>query len=230
MIKFDAQRQQAFLNFDDFVSCCAADIDNEMGTRQDGDWHEYAQAKYDALPDIQLSYDSTADTLAHIRRVSALLNNVAIAFLSRAIEHDNSKLLPPEKYFFDTSTPRLKGLTYGSPEYAAELKLLGIALDHHYAHNSHHPEHYKGGINDMNLFDIVEMLMDWKAASERHDDGNIVNSIIHNRQRFGMSNQLVDIFLNTVEHLGWASKHKSYEKRTGTDGATPAGAGGEEGN
>ena len=53
----------------------------------------------------------------------------------------------------------------------------------------------------MNLIDIVEMLVDWKAASERHDNGNIVKSIIHNVERFHLTEQLGSILLNTAEEM-----------------------------
>jgi len=41
------------------------------------------------------------------------------------------------------------------------------------------------------------MLCDWKAASERHVDGNFERSIEINRKRFGMSDELTAIFHNT---------------------------------
>lgn len=51
----------------------------------------------------------------------------------------------------------------------------------------------------MNLLDILEMLCDWKASSERHNDGNINKSIEINANRFNMSPQLVKILENTVK-------------------------------
>lgn len=123
--------------------------------------------------------------------------------LERAKVHDNSKLEAPEKTLFDVLTPRLSGLGYGSEEYNKCLEELKPALDHHYANNSHHPEHFKNGVSDMNLFDIVELFMDWKASTERHNDGNIRKSIDYNKKRFKLSTQLCSIFKNTVEKLGW---------------------------
>ena len=100
-------------------------------------------------------------------------------------------------------TEKLKSSTYGSEAYKQMLKDLQPTLDHHYANNSHHPEHYPNGIDDMDLFDIVEMLMDWKAASERHEDGNIYKSIDINKDRFKMSDQLYQIFKKTASNLNW---------------------------
>lgn len=148
-------------------------------------------------------YDSTADTLLHIKRVSQLLNEVAIELIKRGNEHDNSKLEDPEKADFDRLTPILKTLTYGSQEYKDSLSKLQGALKHHYSNNSHHPEHYENGVNGFDLFDLVEMLMDWKAATERHKDGDIFKSIEINKGRFSLSDQTVNILTNTAIRLGW---------------------------
>jgi hypothetical protein len=148
-------------------------------------------------------YDSIQDTLKHIRRVQELLMLACGELQKRAINHDTSKLLTPEKELFDEYTPKLKDCTYGSDEYKTYLKGLKVALDHHYSVNSHHPEHYKNGVNGMDLFDIIEMFFDWKAATERHSNGDINKSIEHNKERFGMSEQLTDIFRNTSKNLGY---------------------------
>lgn len=150
-----------------------------------------------------MSYDSKADTLLHIKRVAQLLTEASAELIKRANVHDNSKLESPEKEMFDKATDRLRGLTYGSPEYKASLADLGPALKHHYEHNSHHPEHYPNGVNGFDLFDLVEMFLDWKAATERHADGNIYKSIEHNKTRFALSEQVCEIFKNTANRLGW---------------------------
>ena len=80
---------------------------------------------------------------------------------------------------------------------------MGEALKHHYAANSHHPEHYENGIDGMTLIDVLEMLCDWKAATERHADGDIMRSLEVNRERFGISDQLANILANTVREWGW---------------------------
>jgi hypothetical protein len=148
-------------------------------------------------------YDSTADTEAHIKRVQELLYEVCVNLNERSLNHDLSKFHPPEKEIFDKVTPRLKGLTYGSEEYNAQIKELGVALEHHYANNPHHPEHYSDGIMGMSLLDIVEMFADWKAATERHADGDLMRSIGINRERFSYGAVLESIFENTAHELRW---------------------------
>jgi hypothetical protein len=147
-------------------------------------------------------YDSTKDTLAHIERVQTLLNEAILELKYKAEEHDKTKLYSPEKEIFDEMTPKLKGSTYGSEEYKVFLQTMKIALDHHYKYNEHHPEHDKAnGIDGMTLLDLIEMLCDWKAATERHADGDIYKSLIINKERFKISDQLAQILYNTVNQL-----------------------------
>lgn len=138
------------------------------------------------------------ETMRHIERVRNLIGWAVGELLDRAELHDQSKLHHPEVELFTEYTPKLAGCTYGSAEYEGFRKAMGPALAHHYARNRHHPEHFKNGINEMNLFDVLEMLIDWKASSERHHDGNIRKSIEVNANRFGISPQLVKILENTA--------------------------------
>jgi len=140
-------------------------------------------------------------TMRHIERVRNLINNVIRKLMDRQEKHDQSKLEDPEVSLFTEHTKTLSGLTYGSAEYKTALEQLAPALKHHYANNRHHPEHHKNGVDDMNLLDLIEMFCDWKAASERHTDGNILKSIEHNADRFSMSPQLVKVFENTAKGM-----------------------------
>jgi hypothetical protein len=145
--------------------------------------------------------NARAETYKHIRRVNELLIDMAHEILCRAAVHDDSKLLPPEAELFEASTEKLSGLTYGSDEYKAQLEALKPAVEHHQQCNRHHPEFHGDGIHGMNLIDLLEMLCDWKAAGERHDNGDIRRSIEVNQARFGYSDELKRILLNTVDGL-----------------------------
>ena len=146
-------------------------------------------------------YDSTEDTNKHILRVRELMYIVQNKLEQRGFVHDQSKLGPNEKPIFDRVTPLLRAMTYGSDEYKASLKELGLALQHHYANNSHHPEHYTNGIDGMSLLDLIEMLCDWKAAGERHADGSMQRSLDVNKARFKISDQLHAVLVNTAREL-----------------------------
>jgi hypothetical protein len=164
------------------------------------------------------TYDSRPDTWEHIDNVRWKLSAVIADLQHRAVTHDRSKLFPPELEAFDIATPKLAGLTYGTPEYKESLRELGVALEHHYAFNSHHPEHYEDGIAGMTLLDLIEMLVDWKAASERmrkpmpaapgrpeapQYDNDFTRSIALNQERFGYSDEMRAILTNTARSLGF---------------------------
>lgn len=192
-------------------------------------------------------YDSTNDTFKHIENVRELISKLSKELNKRALEHDASKLYSPEKEIFDKFTPLLKDTTYGSDEYTGYLKEMGVALEHHYLENRHHPEHFKDNkeyycsgcglvfnkhqiandfelaeahlhceylsgspkpsilsrytIKSMDLIDLIEMISDWKAATMRHDDGDILKSLEINQKRFGYSDELKQILINTLKYF-----------------------------
>ena len=171
------------------------------------------------------------ETVKHIDDVRMNLLQMITALQVRCWDHDRSKLEEPEASGFDKVTNTLKGLTYGSDEYKEQLKVMKPFLDHHYDNNRHHPEHFQheecngcfkhfplghnencdvcgygqfticGGIESMDLIDITEMLMDWWSATKRHADGDIMKSIEINQKRFGYSDELKRIFINTINSL-----------------------------
>lgn len=181
--------------------------------RQCGAWLVHDDSQCEPCPFSQPggakcveAYCSFDDTQKHRARVFSLVGAAASEINLRGREHDLSKLSQPEKDYFDEFTPRLKGSTYGSDEYKDFLKELAPALDdHHYPKNRHHPEHHENGMKDMNLLDLIELLADWKAAGERHGDGNLAVSILLNmdRERFKMPVWIRDLLLRTAEDLGW---------------------------
>lgn len=145
-------------------------------------------------------YDSRPETVEHIRRVRTLMMRVGQELTERAVQHDRTKLEPPEKPVYDEMTPKLEDCEYGSEEYEEYLERMDEALEHHYAAYRHHPEHFEDGIEGMHLVDLLEMMVDWYAAVERHDDDRgIHDSIAHNAERFGYGDELATILHNTAE-------------------------------
>lgn len=142
-----------------------------------------------------------AETMRHILTVRALLLGCIGTLVDCANDHDCSKLQPPEDVAYAIFTSRLEGVTYGSKEYRTCLREMGPALQHHYRHNRHHPEFHKDGIRGMDLFDLIEMLCDWKAATLRHLDGNMERSLKINAKRFQMPPALVRLLVNTLPRL-----------------------------
>lgn len=94
--------------------------------------------------------DSTADTREHIGKVQGRIHECTNNLIVRAERHDRSKLQEPEKSAYDALMlfKSSHDMVYGSADYAEGLKILGPALDHHYEHNSHHPQFWTWPIPD----------------------------------------------------------------------------------
>jgi hypothetical protein len=149
------------------------------------------------------NYDSAPETRKHIERVRRLLAGMINLLAVRVEGHDQSKLGNVEKKIFDIYTPKLKATTYGSDQYKEFLAEMSVALKHHYENNNHHPEHFEAGIDGMTLIDLLEMVCDWKAATERHTDGSIAASLKINKERFKISDQLSKVLENTCQQMDW---------------------------
>lgn len=145
------------------------------------------------------------ETRKHIAQVRSLLDAVVVELIRRGQEHDASKLRDPEVKTFTEMTPKLRDSTYGGDEYRGFLREMKPALDHHYASNRHHPEHFEDGVRGMTLVDLVEMLCDWKAATMRHADGDLAKSLDINERRFDIPPGLMQVLRNTAAELGWTA-------------------------
>lgn len=141
------------------------------------------------------------ETQKHIEAVRKYIRFVTDKLTARGVKHDSSKLESPEVELFAEFTPILSQLEYGTEEYQESLDKLAPALNHHYASNRHHPEHFVNGISDMTLIDILEMFCDWKASSLRTSAGNLLKSIEHNAERFNIDSQLKQILVNTARMI-----------------------------
>jgi hypothetical protein len=141
------------------------------------------------------------ETQKHIEAVRKYIRFMIDKIDLRGVKHDASKLESPEVEVFAEYTPKLNNTTFGSDEYYQNLEGMKSALDHHYASNRHHPEHFVNGITDMTLVDIIEMFCDWKASTLSHNDGNLLKSIETNAERFHMDGQLKQILINTARML-----------------------------
>lgn len=158
--------------------------------------------------------NSVRSTLDHIKQVQRNLNAFAFELVERGVKHDASKLETPEVEAFASASKKLALHKYGSDGYKQGIQSLGPALTHHYENNSHHPEHFSNGVNDMTLFDLVEMFCDWKAAVLRQKDGDLLKSMAINQERFDLSPQLTSILRNTAKKYQKVVKNESTSKHT----------------
>lgn len=143
-------------------------------------------------------------TYKHIARVRQLLGEFAIEMIKRGDRHDASKFEPVEleplqrmQDLIDREGPA----QFGTDEYKRRTDMLGDMIVHHRANNSHHPEFDPRGVGGMDLFDLVEMFYDWKAASERAD-----SDVMHLEvacDKYQIDPMLRAILTNTANRLGY---------------------------
>lgn len=136
--------------------------------------------------------------LRHIERVRNLLNRGIVELMKRGEIHDQVKMAEPELSVFMANKAKLEDMDYEGADYIESRRRLTAALEHHYAVSRHHPEHFPNGVNGMTLIDLFEMFVDWKAASELQQNGNILKSIAENKKRFNIDAQLTQILENTA--------------------------------
>ncbi len=141
------------------------------------------------------------------------MNVMAEELSERSLEHDASKLEEKELPHFAKYTSKLEGMKFDSAEYQFYRDKLKPALDHHYAKNRHHPQHFKSGIQGMTLMDLMEMMCDWLASTKRNKDGNIYVSLERCQKDFKYSDELKQIFRNTVDSLQRQIKGKIKMKK-----------------
>lgn len=147
-------------------------------------------------------------TYQHIARVRELLGVFATGMIVRGDMHDASKFDPIEmgpleamQEVIDRDGPA----PFGSEEYKRRTAMLGPMIEHHRAHNSHHPEHYGDlGVAGMDLFDLVEMFFDWKAASERGEESAM--NLTFACDKYQVDPMLRSILINTARRMGFACK------------------------
>ena len=141
--------------------------------------------------------------IRHRETVADHLHGLADYFRARAREHDRSKLQFDEFEGFARINKTARNHAYGTPEYteslASENKEGGcIAL--HFSRNAHHPEfHQKPGF--MGLLDLIEMVIDWKAAADTYGTNTLRASIKIQRARFDFDDWQWGVIEEMVRYL-----------------------------
>lgn len=133
--------------------------------------------------------------------VLQFLNAMVQDLIKRGETHDNTKFTEDEFPDVVAAIDELKQFPYGSPEYEEVRKKWWHGFEKHYKKNRHHPEFFENGILDMDLVDIIELLVDWKAASMRTGNGgDFEKSIQIGAARYNIHPDLVKIFMNTARN------------------------------
>lgn len=120
--------------------------------------------------------------------------------LQRGLTHDDSKFGPEEFPIYAEMMDEFEKHPYASDGYNKAKEAIKPATDHHYKYNRHHPEHFEDGINGMNLVDLLEMLCDWKSATQNHPEhpGDLKKSIVLAGEKYKISPQLAQMLYNTA--------------------------------
>lgn len=123
------------------------------------------------------------------------VQNLCHELNSRATVHDLSKLTEDEVEGFAKINGIARNFKYGSQEYIDSMKDSKDVIHLHFSRNSHHPEFHtqcKTVFQDeanygyeMGWLDIIEMVLDWRAAWKGYDTGNTWKDTIEiQRKRF----------------------------------------------
>ena len=136
----------------------------------------------------------------HKYLVVKFLSPVIQDLIKRMAEHDDSKFDEDEFPGFVQAKEEFKLVQFGTEEYENLRQKFAKYIESHYKKNRHHPEFHPNGIEDMTLLDLLEMLIDWKAASLRNrDNGTIEKSIRISSEKYKLNPQLIKILENTAK-------------------------------
>lgn len=97
-------------------------------------------------------------------------------------------MLPTIKKFHATK--------YGSKEYENLLEQNKDIINSHYSKNDHHVEHFNN-YKQMSLLALIEMVADWKVASNQHPNGDLERSFAIAKIRYNLSDEIIT-FLKTL--------------------------------
>lgn len=140
----------------------------------------------------------------HRKRVFDYMSTISKEVMRRGNEHDLSKYEKEEYPVYEQFTAEFAKHPFGSEGYNKIKEAMASAIQHHYQHNRHHPEHFPDGIEGMNLVDLLEMICDWKSATQNHPEtpGDMGKSLQVAIQKYNISPQLAKVLYNTMRDFG----------------------------
>ena len=127
----------------------------------------------------------------HTRSVRQSIAKVVSELICRSTIHDDKKLEEVDRRI--DRRRAINHLPYGSSERKEADEPYRDLNKKHYCQYRHHPEHFKNGIDDMNLVDVIEMVCDWAAY------GNLDKNLPVNQDKYCVSQQLMKLIKNTIK-------------------------------
>jgi len=152
---------------------------------------------------MDTKHEVLLEMIIHRVEVQENLAQMRSVLKKRGIVHDKSKFTAIEFDAFVSTRPKFSKANYGTTEYQECVDEIKPAIDHHYSNNRHHPGFFKNGFANMNLFDILEMLADWKAASNRSPDLSFLDSLPIAFKKYSIPENMQTHIMNTLASLGW---------------------------
>ncbi len=121
-------------------------------------------------------------------------------FAKRAKEHDNDKL--ENKDIYDTYKeffPRLKEIPFGKREYFAYEKEHFDNAHQIHAQNRHHFYSRRNNLDDINLFDLMEVVIDISESAKQYGYESKIMDSLKNKQV--LNYDLEELIYNTIEYF-----------------------------
>lgn len=139
--------------------------------------------------------------IAHRDAVRLNMQRLTHEIERRALAHDLTKLSLDELGGFVRINRAARQHPYGSDEYRDSMereKGEGGCITLHYARNSHHPEHHAQPA-DMGFLDVMEMVLDWKAAADTYGKQTLRESLPVHKDRFRFTTEQWWLVMQVVE-------------------------------
>ena len=122
-----------------------------------------------------------ASLIRHQKHIEANIGDLIAELSHRAHIHDQSKLSASELPGFVEIHCIAREHPLGAPEYEAAMR-TSTCIKEHFSKNSHHPEHHES-VGSMGWLDIIEMVFDWKAASDTYGLQSLREGINYQHER-----------------------------------------------
>lgn len=85
-------------------------------------------------------------------------------------------------------------------------QLLTTVQDIHFASNPHHPEYHENGVRDMSIFDILELMADWKITSRAKVNTTFDQYLNEQFAVYDVPEYVQSIIRQTAKQLNWDVK------------------------
>lgn len=146
----------------------------------------------------------------HRKKVESTMNDAASEINERAKVHDMDKKDDPRIHdVYKEYFPKLKKIPHATKEYY-DYELAHFQ-EAHFLHvqNRHHFYDYRNKIEDVDLFDLLEAIIDINESSKQYNEDYTLEKTVSTIIEKGIADQdLVSLINNTLKHLNESKKNK----------------------